>query len=78
MSHGGENMKTINNYPVKYAVMPRVITKVVNGEKINELDSEIEKLEKAISNLKDENELIKLRIKKKELILLKLELEELK
>lgn len=31
-------MKTINNYPVKYAVMPRVITKVVNGEKINELD----------------------------------------
>ena len=38
MSHGGENMKTINNYPVKYAVMPRVITKVVNGEKINELD----------------------------------------
>lgn len=48
------------------------------SEKINELDSEIEKLEKAITNLKDENELIKLRIKKKELILLKLELEELK
>ena len=46
--------------------------------KINELDRRIKQLDKIISNLKDENELIRLRIKKKELILMKMELEELK
>ena len=45
---------------------------------LKKIDEELNLLEEKIKELKDENELIKLRIKKKELILMKMELEELK
>jgi len=47
-------------------------------DRLKRFDEKIEQIEKVISELKDENELIRLRIKKKELVLMKLELEEIK
>lgn len=51
---------------------------MLRNKEIEKLDKEIEELEQLILNTISENELLKINIKKKELILKKIELNEMK